>query len=212
MQARLRFRTTLVAAACALLAAATHAQGQFPSRPIRLIVPFTAGGGTDILARALGQHFTATMKQNVIVDNRAGGNTIIGSELAANAAPDGHTLLVQINNLTALPALSPGKKVVSVDSFAPVTLVAVLPPLRLPCRCRNSSPRLMPKRAKACSSPARLATPLKRAAPIRLAQRSSNSPPVGHLGSNTASTLSSIIREHITLLSRPPSKVPKSFI
>jgi tripartite-type tricarboxylate transporter receptor subunit TctC len=113
--------------AALLLASGVVAAQGYPTRPIRLIVPFTAGGGTDILARALGQHFTATMKQNVIVDNRAGGNTIIGSELAANAAPDGHTLLVQINNLTALPALSPGKKVVSVDSFAPVTLVAVLP-------------------------------------------------------------------------------------
>ena len=113
--------------AALLLASGVVAAQGYPTRPIRLIVPFTAGGGTDILARALGQHFTATMKQNVIVDNRAGGNTIIGSELAANAAPDGHTLLVQINNLTALPAMSPGKKVVSVDSFAPVTLVAVLP-------------------------------------------------------------------------------------
>lgn len=112
-----------------LLCASSAAAAQnYPTRPIRLIVPFTAGGGTDILARALGQHFSVALKQNVIVDNRAGGNTVIGSELAANAAPDGHTLLVQINNLTALPALSPGKKpVVSVDSFAPITLVGVLP-------------------------------------------------------------------------------------
>ncbi len=111
-----------------LCASSAAAARNYPTRPIRLIVPFTAGGGTDILARALGQHFSGALKQNVIVDNRAGGNTVIGSELAANAAPDGHTLLVQINNLTALPALSPGKKpVVSVDSFAPITLVGVLP-------------------------------------------------------------------------------------
>lgn len=100
----------------------------YPIKPIRLIVPFPPGGGTDILGRAVGQHLTMALKQNVIVDNRAGGNTVIGSELAARAAPDGHTLLVQINNLTALPALAAGKPLaVTVASFAPVTLVAVLP-------------------------------------------------------------------------------------
>jgi len=111
-----------------IVAAGAVAAQNYPTRPIRLIVPFTPGGGTDILARALGQHLSMVFKQNVIVDNRAGGNTVIGSELAAHSAPDGHTLLVQINNLTALPALSPGRKpTVSVESFAPVTLVAVLP-------------------------------------------------------------------------------------
>lgn len=127
--------TTLFKAALALItlssgmvASGAGVAQNYPTKPIRLIVPFTAGGGTDILARALGQHLSAALKQNVIVDNRAGGNTVIGSELAAHAAADGHTLLVQINNLTALPALSPGQKpAVSVANFAPITLVAVLP-------------------------------------------------------------------------------------
>src|SRR5690606_665499 len=108
--------------------AAQAAPGAYPTKPIRLIVPFPPGGGTDILARALGQHLSVALAQNVVVDNRAGGNTVIGSELAARAVPDGHTLLVQINNLTALPALSPGgRSTVSVADFAPVTLVAILP-------------------------------------------------------------------------------------
>jgi tripartite-type tricarboxylate transporter receptor subunit TctC len=111
-----------VVAAC--VAAATPA---YPTKPIRLIVPFPPGGGTDILARALAQHLTTALKQSIVVDNRAGGNTVIGSEIAARAVPDGHTLLVQINNLTALPALSPGKPTISVADFAPVTLVAILP-------------------------------------------------------------------------------------
>lgn len=121
---------TLLCAACM---AATFGGGAgaastiYPSRPIRLIVPFPPGGGTDILARALAQHLSAALKQGVVVDNRAGGNTVIGSELTARAVPDGHTLLVQINNLTALPALNPGKPTVSVADFAPVTLVAILP-------------------------------------------------------------------------------------
>lgn len=128
MKTSIKITLLLGIAASANVAAQTKPAPDYPSRPIRLIVPFTAGGGTDILARALGQHLSAAFKQSVIVDNRAGGNTLIGSELAANAAPDGHTLLVQINNLTALPALSPGKKpTVSVASFAPITLIAVLP-------------------------------------------------------------------------------------
>ncbi|MCC6531450.1 MAG: tripartite tricarboxylate transporter substrate binding protein [Burkholderiales bacterium] len=102
----------------------------YPSKPIRLVVPFPPGGGTDILARALAQHLGTAFKQSIVVDNRAGGNTVIGSEIVARAVPDGHTLLVQINNLTALPALAAGgKSTVSVADFAPVSLVAILPHL-----------------------------------------------------------------------------------
>ena len=78
---------------------------EYPVRPIRIVVPFTPGGGTDIIARALGQHLGNAFGQNVIIDNRAGGNTVIGSEIVARARPDGYTLLMQINTLTALPAM-----------------------------------------------------------------------------------------------------------
>src|SRR5690348_5199986 len=110
MDTTIKVGLAICIAASGIVVARSTAAQNYPTKPIRLIVPFTPGGGTDILARALGQHLSVALKQNVIVDNRAGGNTVIGSELAAHAAPDGHTLLVQINNLTALPALSPGKK------------------------------------------------------------------------------------------------------
>jgi tripartite-type tricarboxylate transporter receptor subunit TctC len=106
---------------------ALAASPAYPTKPIRLLVPFPPGGGTDLLARVLGEHLTGAWNQNVVVDNRAGGNTVIASEIVAHAQPDGHTLLVQINNLTALPALSPGKKTISIGDFAPITLVGILP-------------------------------------------------------------------------------------
>lgn len=165
-------------------AESTTAQS-YPTRPIRLIVPFTPGGGTDILARALGQHLSAAFKQSVIVDNRAGGNTVIGSELAAHAAPDGHTLLVQINNLTALPALSPGKKpTVSVESFAPITLVAVLPHILV-----------VPRAVQAASVRDLIA--LAKAAPKKLTYASSGFGTPVHLGGALFASLAGIELLHV---------------
>jgi tripartite-type tricarboxylate transporter receptor subunit TctC len=103
---------------------------EYPVRPIRIVVPFTPGGGTDIIARALAQHLNTAFGQNVIVDNRPGGNTVIGSEIVARARPDGYTLIMQINNLTALPAMvKDGQGTISLDQFSPVSLVAALPHL-----------------------------------------------------------------------------------
>src|SRR3954454_3804030 len=72
--------------------AATKAQG-YPTKPIRLIVPLAPAGSTDIVARMVGQKFNEAWGQPVIVDNRPGGGTTIGSALVARAQPDGHTLL-----------------------------------------------------------------------------------------------------------------------
>jgi len=109
---------------------ASAAAPEYPTKPIRLVVPFPPGGGTDILARVLAQHLGSVFKQSIVVDNRAGGNTVIGSEIVARAVPDGHTLLVQINNLTALPALAAGgSSSVGIASYAPITLVGILPHL-----------------------------------------------------------------------------------
>jgi len=105
------------------------ALAEYPERPIRIVVPFTPGGGTDIIARALGQHLNGVWGQNIIIDNRPGGNTIVASEIVARARPDGYTLIMQINSLTALPAMpkEQGLGTISLDQFAPITLVASLP-------------------------------------------------------------------------------------
>jgi tripartite-type tricarboxylate transporter receptor subunit TctC len=84
-------------AACTLIAslgaAAAGTQQNYPNRPIRLIVPYPPGGTTSTFARLIGQRITESWGQNVIVDNRPGGNTIIGTEALAKAAPDGYTIM-----------------------------------------------------------------------------------------------------------------------
>jgi tripartite-type tricarboxylate transporter receptor subunit TctC len=115
-------------AAAGLNGALAATGAEYPVRPIRMVVPFTPGGGTDIIARALGQHLNNAFGQNVIIDNRPGGNTVIASEIVAKARPDGYTLIMQINTLTALPAMvKVGQGTISLDQFSPVSLVASLP-------------------------------------------------------------------------------------
>jgi tripartite-type tricarboxylate transporter receptor subunit TctC len=121
------FRTTLLcgAAACG----SGHAWAQpWPSKPIRMVVPFPAGGGTDLFARTLAQKLGAVFGQQVVVDNRSGAGGMIGSEIVAKAPPDGYTLLVTsssshsiVPHLTRKPLYDP------VRDFAPVIIIASAP-------------------------------------------------------------------------------------
>ena len=92
----MKLRTILVAALAAAvvpLAPTAVAQG-YPTKPIRIVIPFGPGGGTEVVARSLGDQMTKTFGQPVVVENRPGGNSVIASEIVARAAPDGHTLLM----------------------------------------------------------------------------------------------------------------------
>ena len=103
---------------------AVHAQ-TFPTRPIRLIVPFPPGGGNDILARTVGQRLTEVVNQPIVVDNRAGAGGVIGATAAAQAAPDGYTLFLgSVGNLAQNPALKPNLAYHPLKDFAAVGLLA----------------------------------------------------------------------------------------
>ena len=121
----------VVTAAFAFLASSPRASAQsstYPSRPIRFIVPLPAGGGADIVARIVAERLTKSLGQQVLVDNRAGGGTVIGADLAAKSPPDGYTLLLGTATTHAINASLVRKLPYDpVKDFAPITLVAVLP-------------------------------------------------------------------------------------
>jgi tripartite-type tricarboxylate transporter receptor subunit TctC len=107
----------------ALLLLAEAAQA-FPTKPVRIIVAFPPGGGTDIVARVVGQKLGEGWNQAVVVENRAGASGTIGTEIAARAEPDGHTLfMATMGNMTANPHLYPKMAVDPLRAFAPITKV-----------------------------------------------------------------------------------------
>jgi len=110
-----------------LLASPALAQGWAPERPMRLIVPFTPGGSTDIIARVVAQRLGALLGQSVVVENRPGAGGTIGSDAVAKAAPDGHTLLMgHIGTLAVNPGLYPRLPYDDERAFAPIALVATV--------------------------------------------------------------------------------------
>ena len=116
--------------AALLLAAPDVAQPNYPNKPIRLIVPFPPGGPNDILGRVVASTLTGQLGQQVVVDNRGGAGGIIGAEIAARSAPDGHTLLL---SGTASMAINPGlhKKLPydPLKDFAPISMLGTAPSL-----------------------------------------------------------------------------------
>lgn len=99
----------------------------FPNKPLRIIVPYPPGGAVDPLARTLGQKLTEAWGQPVVIDNKPGGGTIIGTQLLAKAPPDGHTIIFASSNHAVNPAMYEKLPYDSVKDFVPITLVAVFP-------------------------------------------------------------------------------------
>ncbi|MEJ8812889.1 tripartite tricarboxylate transporter substrate binding protein [Variovorax ureilyticus] len=130
MMNKRHFLQTLALAATLLGPAMTTAQAQeaWPTKPIRLVVPFPPGGGTDLVARALGQKLGERLKQPVVIDNRPGASTIIGTDAVAKAAPDGYTLLLSgSTSFTVNPALRAKLPYEPMRDLAPIAIVARTP-------------------------------------------------------------------------------------
>lgn len=117
---------------CVPLLGAGHVQAQeFPSKPLRIVVPFPPGGSADALARTIGQRLTDAMGQPVIVENKPGAGGILGADTVAKAAPDGHTMLFANTNIAINPSLYKSLPYDTAKAFAPVVLMVQVPNLLL---------------------------------------------------------------------------------
>jgi tripartite-type tricarboxylate transporter receptor subunit TctC len=130
-------RAMLSALLLLVTVASAHAQSDYPSRPVRLIVPSEPGGGTDISARILAERLSQAMGQQFVVENRPGAGQMIGTEQVARAPNDGYTLLVAAAAITILPATNPNVKFDILRDFAPISQLISSPsilviPAKLP--------------------------------------------------------------------------------
>src|SRR6202043_3745843 len=123
----MRILRTLLAGLSVLLLPASVAAQEFPAKPVRLIVPFPAGGPNDIIARVIGQRMSELTSQPVLIDNRGGQGGVLGTDAVAKAKPDGYT--IAISSAGAL-AISPSMEKVAYDTqkdLQAITLVATIP-------------------------------------------------------------------------------------
>jgi tripartite-type tricarboxylate transporter receptor subunit TctC len=117
---------TTITALTALTGAA-YAQPPYPSKPVRVVIPYAPGGGVDIVGRLVGAKLAEEFKQQFIADNRMGGGGTVGNDIVAKASADGYTLLAMNSALTYLPALYPKAPYDTLRDFAPITLIGATP-------------------------------------------------------------------------------------
>ncbi len=184
---RRRALRTLVLGTVAGLALGTGlpaAAQAFPSKPIRIVVPFPAGGGTDTIARALGDAMARDLGQPVIVDNKAGAGTVIGNDAVAKSPADGHTLLLTTNALAIVPSLYPKLPYAPATAFASVALLGRAPSVVV---VRQDSP--------IASASAMLAQ--MRAQPGRLTYGSAGNGTSTHLAAELLKTRAKVFVTHV---------------
>jgi tripartite-type tricarboxylate transporter receptor subunit TctC len=187
----------LMCAALAFASAGVHAQSaaNFPSKPIRLILPYPPGGGSDIIARPLAQRLAETLKQQVIVDNRGGAGGNIGMEIAAKSPPDGHTIVIA---LTAQLAVNPGlyQKLPydPIKDYEPITLLATGPYILV------VHPSLPVRSVKELIA-------LARSKPDQLTYASSGSGSGGHLANELLNSMAKVKMVHVPYKGGGPALV-----
>ena len=126
---KLSRRRALGATAAVALAAGSARAQAYPSKPVRLIVPYSAGGGADTTARLIAPKLQEALGQTVVVENKPGAGGMIGDEIVAKAAPDGHTLLIGAFAHAVNPSLFPKMPFRTPEDFAPVSLLVTVPEL-----------------------------------------------------------------------------------
>jgi len=125
-----RFLNASWLAACVLgagMVSPAAAQNTYPNRPIKIVVPFEAGGGSDVFARLMAQKLGQQMNTSVIVDNRPGANGMLAAEMVSRAPPDGYTLMFHTSGLALLQALKPKGEVDVLRDLTPISLVGTSP-------------------------------------------------------------------------------------
>ena len=133
---RIQFIQACAAALCLAASSASLAQG-YPTKPIRLIVPFPAGGATDLFARTLSQKMGEKLGTTLVIDNKPGAGGAIGSDMAAKAPPDGYTLLLATTSTHSIgPAINPKLPYDTVRDFTPIAHVGDAPSIMLVHRPR----------------------------------------------------------------------------
>jgi tripartite-type tricarboxylate transporter receptor subunit TctC len=189
------FHAQIAIAIAPLLAAVypglTQAQ-QFPTRPIRLISPYPPGGGNDVLARLIADKMGDLLGQRVIVDNRAGANTIVGTDIVAKSAPDGHTIVLVPNSFVTNPGFYARLPYDTTRDFAPVALVAL-------------SPQMLVVHPSVAATTVKELIALAKAKPGFYSYGSSGNGSVGHLAMALFDAMAGVKMEHIAYKGTAPA-------
>jgi tripartite-type tricarboxylate transporter receptor subunit TctC len=178
--------TFLCLASCILCLGMSAAMAQtYPTRPVRFVVPFAPGGSTDTLARTIGLKLADALGQQVVVDNRSGGNGNIGMEIVAKSPPDGHTLVLgYIANLAIAPSLYAKMPYDPVKDFAPITQPA-------------SSPNVLTVHPSVQAKNLKELIALAKANPGKISFASTGVASVGHLTGELINNLAGIRMTHV---------------
>jgi tripartite-type tricarboxylate transporter receptor subunit TctC len=182
---------TIALTAAASMMTAAHAQS-YPAKPIRFIIPFPPGGGTDTMARVMAPKLSEALGQQVVIDNRGGAGATIGTEIAAKSPPDGYTLLLMTVTNAVGMSLYPNLKYDLVRDFAPVTRVATTPHILV------VHPSVPAKTVKELVA-------LAKAQPGALVYSSSGSGSVSHLGGEYFAYLTGTKMLHVPYKGGGPS-------
>lgn len=184
-----------IAGAIALAATApSHGQAPYPHKPVRIVVPLAAGGTVDIVARSLAQKLTEQLGQQVIVENRPGVSSLVGTQYVAKAPPDGYTLLAIANTFATVPAIMSNPGYEPVRDFTPISLTARIP------QVLDVTPTLPVRTVKELIA-------LAKARPNQLSYASSGTGSTGHIAAELFNVKAGIKMLHVPYKGNAPALV-----